>query len=245
MSYDLEHVEKECPCPCGKGRIVYGSGTNDWNQVRDGMIEIWCPECYSKYKFSDGGLLPKDYPDYAGDEKANEERHHLWDIIANYRGMVGIRYWGEELRKKRIHLYLTDEELKEDRENNNSNNLSMALGFCKRLADDYSLKELADAQRQMKACKASTQLTGVAKQIAQNYKRSYGSIKVSNVIVSVNMAVRNYQHYKDADREDEEYIEQLKTRLKEVEAIYFKDFKEYEEERKKHLIPYELKDKAI
>ena len=59
------------------------------------------------------------------------------------------------------------------------------------------------------------------------------------------MAVRNYQHYKDADREDEEYIEQLKTRLKEVETIYFKDFKEYEEERKKHLIPYELKDKAI
>lgn len=31
MSYDLDHVEASCPCPCGKGEIVYGSGTNDWN----------------------------------------------------------------------------------------------------------------------------------------------------------------------------------------------------------------------
>ena len=116
----------------------------------------------------------------------------------------------------------------------------MAIGFSKKLADKYTLEELKDAQKQISTCKASTQLKGVAQEIAIHHKHYYKSIKLSNVIVPVNMAVRNYQHYKDADREDEEYISSLEEELKKVEAIYYKDYAEYEENRKKHLITYEL-----
>ncbi len=242
MSYDLDHVEMECPCPCGKGRIVYGSGTNDWNQIREGMEEIWCPECNKKFKIVSDGLLPKDFPEYKGDAEAGNKMSHLSDIINNYRGGIGVRYWGKELRDKRKHLYLTDEEIKADEDSKHNDNWYMAIGFSKNLADKYTLEELKDAQKQMNHCKASTQLEGIAQEIAIHHKHYYKTIKLSNVIVPVNMAVRNYQHYKDADREDEEYISSLKEELKNVKAIYYKDFEEYEENRKKHLISYKLQD---
>ena len=110
MSYDLDHVEMECPCPCGKGKIVYGSGTNDWNQIREGMEEIWCPECYKKYKIVRDGLLPKDFPEYEGDAEAKEKMSQLHSIISKYSAGG----WGKELTDKRKHLYLTDEEIKAD-----------------------------------------------------------------------------------------------------------------------------------
>ena len=240
MSYDLDHVEKECPCPCGKGRIVYGSGTNDWNQIREGMTEILCLECDRKYKIVNDGLLPKDFPDYKGDAEAGKKMSRLTSIISNYRGSLGVRYWDEELKNKRKHLYLTAEEIKADEDSKYKDNWYMAIGFSKKLADKYTLEELKDAQKQISTCKASTQLNGVAQEIAIHHKHYYKSIKLSNVIVPVNMAVRNYQHYKDADWEDEEYISSLEEELKKAEAIYYKDYAEYEENRKKHLITYKL-----
>jgi len=242
MSYELDHVEQECPCPCGKGRIVCGSGSNDWNQTREGMIEIWCGECSKQYRFSKGGLLPIDFPEYKGDEKAYEEMYHLKDIIANYRGYHAFRYWSDELRKKRINSYLTTEEIEEDKKAGVNHNLVMALRFAKGLADKYSLDELKEAQHQLKNNRFSTQLTGVASEITSSYKLWYKSVKVSNVIIPVNMAIRNYEVYKEANKEDDEYIAEKKEELKKVEAVYYKDFEEYEVERKKHLIKYQLVD---
>jgi len=242
MGYDLDHVEKECPCPCGKGRIVYGSGTNDWNQIQEGMIEIWCPDCNSRYEISSDGLLPKDFPDYMGDKSAYKKMSNLSEIIRNYRGNHCWQYWSKEIRVKRLHLYLTDDEIEEDKASGNYNNLRMALFFSKKLADTYSKKDLEKAQEQLEKCKYSTQLTGIAKDITRKYKDKYNSVKVSNVIISVNMAIRNYKAYKEADKEDEAYLSGLKKELKKAEEVYYKDYEKYEENRRKHLIFYDLKD---
>lgn len=244
MSYELEHVEKECPCPCGKGRIVYGWGTNDWNQIREGMKEIWCEECSSKYKFSKGGLLPIDYPDYKGDEKAHEEIRKLNHIINNYRGLLCFEFWSDELRQSRIQQYLTKSEIQEDKETRHPNNLAMALGFSKDLADKYELADLKEARKQLSECKYSTQLDGIAKEITESYKVRYNSVKVTKVIIPVDMAIRNYPYYKQADKEDEEYIAALCKERKKAEDVYYKDFDAYEKDRKSHLITFELKDKV-
>jgi len=242
MSYELEHVEKECLCPCGKGRIVYGWGTNDWNQVREGMIEIWCSDCSEKYKLSKGGLLPKEFPEYEGDKDAYNEMYKLRDIVNNYQGYYGIRFWPDELIEKRRQLYLTQDEIKEDQNNNLERNFAMALGFSKKLADDFSLEELKEVQRQLTESKYSTQLVGNAKDIAERYKRTYKTIKVSKVIIPVNMAVRNYKAYKESDKEDKRYIQNAKKLLKMAQSIYYKDFEQYEKNRKSQLIPFELRD---
>ena len=242
MSYDLEHVQKECSCPCGKGKIVYGWGTNDWNQVREGMEEILCGECSKKYRIVKDGLLPKSFPKYEGDVEAYDEMNKIHDIINNYCGSHCFNYWSDELREKRIHLYLTDEEIKEDEKNGKHENLDMALSFSKELADEYTFEELKDTQMQLLKCKYSTQLVGIANDIVEKHKRQYKSVKLSKVIVPVNMAIRNYNHYKESDLEDEEYINKKREELKQVESIYYKGFDEYEENRVKHLIPYKLVD---
>ena len=242
MSYELEHVEMKCPCPCGKGIIVYGSGSNDWGQEKEGMIEIWCDDCCEKYKFSIGGLLPKDFPDYKGDEEARVNMGRLHDIIANYRGRYAFQYWSDDLKKKRLHLYLTPEEVEEDRRTETNTNLELAIVYAKELADKYSLEDLKMVQHQMIEARYSTRLSGMAKDIAEWYKLFFKTIKLSNVIRPVNMAIRNYDAYKVSDMEDEEYLKGLRKTLKEAEAIYYKDFEEYELKRKSQLIPYELKN---
>ena len=146
MSYELENVEKKCPCPCGKGLIVYGSGSNDWGQEKEGMIEIWCENCYERYKFSQGGLIPKDFPEYKGDEEAKVKMWRLHDIIANYRGRHAFKYWSDDLKKKRIHLYLTPEEIEEDRRAEANTNLVLATVYAKELAEKYSLEDLKMVQ---------------------------------------------------------------------------------------------------
>ena len=242
MSYDLDHIEKHCPCPCGKGKIVYGSGTNDWNQIREGMMEIWCENCNKKYRFSRDGLLPIDYPEYQGDENAREEMSRLSTIISNYHGWGAFRFWSDDLLNKRLHLYLTEEEIAEDKKSKYRENWVMAITFAKELADNYTLKELKGVQKQLSECKFSTQLTGIAVEITERHRRIYKTVKLSKVIIPVNMAIRNYETYKEADKEDEAYISMLKEELKKAETIYYKDYEKYEEDRKKHLISYELKD---
>ncbi len=67
MSYEIYRITARCKCPCGKGEIIRGDSMNDWNQTRSGDIEIHCPECSNKLKFTDGGLIDINYPDYSGD----------------------------------------------------------------------------------------------------------------------------------------------------------------------------------
>ena len=48
MNYEIDYITDECPCPCGKGKIICGDGSNDWNQVKEGMMEIACAACHEK-----------------------------------------------------------------------------------------------------------------------------------------------------------------------------------------------------
>lgn len=56
---DTEHDRG--PCPCGKGREVWVSSSNDWNQHRDWRA-LRCDECANKYALADerGPWLPKE-----------------------------------------------------------------------------------------------------------------------------------------------------------------------------------------
>lgn len=241
MSYELDHVEKSCSCPCGKGQIVYGWGTNDWNQIREGMTEIWCGECNSKYRLADGGLLPKDFPEYKGDEELGIQMRELGMEIANYRGMRGHEYWTKEVLQTRKHRYLSEQEINESDKQKRSHSFYIAFYYSKNLAEKYTLKELKDAAEQIRNEKYSTKLHGIAKEIAEKHRWSFKTIKLKEVIIPLDVAIRNYDMYLLSDKEDEEYIKELKGRLKEIETEYYKDYPAYQEKRKKALIPYQLK----
>jgi len=244
MSYDLDHITASCPCPCGKGKIVCGSGTNDWNQVREGMIEIWCSDCYKKYKLVSGGLLPIDYPEYSGDIEAFKKMNVLRDIVDNYRHpLIGSRYWSKELKQYRLSQYMTPEEICVDPEQFRKNRM-IAFYYAKLLANDYSLCDLQEAELDIQAHKYSTELSGISRSLVERHKRQYKTVKLSNVIVPIRVAIRNYDAYKQADKEDAAYVEQKKQELTEVSSIYYKDYNAYEIERKKHLITYELKENS-
>ncbi|HUM84767.1 MAG TPA: hypothetical protein PLN48_13485 [Lachnospiraceae bacterium] len=232
MSYDLDHVTASCPCPCGKGEIVYGSGTNDWNQTRDGMMEIWCSDCCKKYKFSKNGLLPVDFPDYQGDPIIKDKMDKLQYRISNYDGTT----------PERISQYLSEEECEKYKARDFS--IASTLRDSKKLADDYSLEELQEAAEKISAAKYSTQLTGIALELAQRHKRWNKTIRLQNVIVPILMAIRNYALYKKADKEDGQDKAKLQKQLDEYKAEYYKDYDAYEKKRLQNLIPFELKERS-
>ena len=238
MSYDLDHVEKRCSCPCGQGEIVYGWGTNDWNQIKEGMMEIRCPECGKLYKFAKEGLLPKDYPEYNGDKTLKSKIDYLKHIIDNY----GYRLWPDELRKERIQLCLTPKEIEDDKEKNEHRYFLMIFDYSKKIYKNHTIEELKNIYEQMREAKYSTRLTGIAKQLAKTHKRHYGTIKLDNVMYPIWVAIRNYENYTRIDKEDELYISELKKKVEEYEKEYYKDFPVYEEKRLKHIIHYELKE---
>ena len=242
MSYELDRVEKTCPCPCGKGRIVYGSGSNDWNQVREGMSEIWCGECAKKYRLAVGGLLPVDFPEYSGDEQVKEKMQALEHVVSNYDGSRGFEYWPEEVRRKRLSTYLTDEERDRVKTGHDQYPLYIALTYAKELCGQYSEKVLRDVNMQLINAKFSTQLTGVAKEIAERHKRFFNTIKIEKVKYPVQVALRNYQKYQEADLEDQQYLSELKKELDGYKKEYYKDYPAYRAKREEAFIPLYLKD---
>ena len=242
MSYELDHVQKSCPCPCGKGKIVYGWGTNDWNQVREGMKEIWCSECASKYKFAQGGLLPIDYPEYQSDPELKKEIDELSFITANYCGFRGFEFWDKEIYRRRVFEYLSDEERQKDETSGQHFYLSLALGYAKSLANEYTIEDLMAAREQLLAARFSTELTGIASRLAKKHKTHFKTIKPQKVLVPLEMAIRNFKAYKRADEEDNDFVEKLTERLEKLKREYLKGFPQYESERIKHLIPYSLQD---
>ncbi|WP_155250952.1 hypothetical protein [Ruminococcus albus] len=85
MSYEIYRITARCKCPCGKGEIFRGDSMNDWNQTRSGDIEMHCPECSNKLKFTDGGLIDINYPDYSGDPNIKKQMSIIQDRIQNYK----------------------------------------------------------------------------------------------------------------------------------------------------------------
>ena len=242
MSYELEHIEKECPCPCGKGKIVYGRGTNDWNQVREGMTELWCPDCADKYKFTKGGLLPRDYPDYPGDKLLKVKIDNLHYVISNYCGSCGIRFWPKSLYESREKAYLTESERNESNPSTKRYYYSVAMDYAKALCKKYSKESLISAFKQLSNVRYSTELIGTAAEIAEQHKRRFGTIKPANVQYPVEVALRNYDKYHLAELEDKKYVSSLSEELANIESEYYQDYPAYEAELKKHLIQYELKE---
>lgn len=234
MSYEIDYITHECPCPCGKGKIIYGNGSNDWNQIKEGMTEIACGACYEKYKFASGGLLPKDYPEYQGDKDAYEIMHQLGYIISNYRGDRGYEFWSDDLKKSRLQKYLTPEEAADKR------NLYIALIYSKQLAKEYSFAILTEIADDIRSHRYSTQVSDLSKEIVRSHKIKFNTVKLKDVIIPVEIAIRNYDAYKQADKEDAEYIAMLQKKCDAAKAIYYKDYDAYEAERKKHVIPYHL-----
>ena len=114
----------------------------------------------------------------------------------------------------------------------------------KKLADDYSLEELQEAAEKISAAKYSTQLTGIALELAQRHKRWHKTIKLQNVIVPILMAIRNYARYKKADKEDGQDKAKLQKQLDEYKDEYYKDYDAYEKKRLQNLIPLELKERS-
>jgi hypothetical protein len=237
MSYDLDHITHECACPCGKGKIIYGSGTNDWNQVKDGMIEISCPECCKKYRFKFGGLLPIDYPEYKGDENAKKIMKELGYKITNYTKDIGFKFWDKELLKNRLYSYLTTDE------RSNKLYIAYALIYSKNLAKKYSLAELKYMAEDIRSHKYSTQVSEFTSNVVDSHRKHFKTVKLENVIVPVEIAIRNYDKYKQAEQEDTEYISKLKQEYDEALALYNEDFNKYTNEMKKHLIQYHLEER--
>ena len=234
MSYEIDYITHECPCPCGKGKIIYGDGSNDWNQTKEGMTEIACGACYEKYKFTNGGLLPKDYPEYQGDKDAYEIMRQLGYIISNYCGDMGYQFWSDDLRKSRLQKYLTPEEAADKRI------MYIALVYAKQLAKEYSLALLTEIADDIRSHKYSTQVSDLSKEIVRCHKIRFNTVKLKDVIIPVEIAIRNYDAYKQSDKEDAEYVAALEKKYDAAKAIYYKDYDAYEAERKKHVIPYHL-----
>ena len=233
MSYDLDHIEAMCPCPCGKGHIIYGSGTNDWNQVREGMIEIDCPDCYKKYKFSKGGLLPVDYPDYVGDVGILSQMKELRRQMPSYNDF---RDWGKEKIATRLTMYLTSEEIQNDKLK------VIALYYAKDLADKFTLDDLKEIAEDMETHRYSTEVSGKTSIVLDWHKRRFKTVKLKEAIIPVKIAIRNYTLYKQHDAEDQATVSEMQSRYLELEKEYYKNLDAYEEERQKHLIPYKLVD---
>lgn len=107
MSYEIYRITARCKCPCGKGEIIRGDSMNDWNQTRSGDIEIHCPECSNKLKFTDGGLIDINYPDYSGDPNIRKQISIIQDRIQNYK----FKMTQNEMKAKRYSTELTGKSL--------------------------------------------------------------------------------------------------------------------------------------
>ena len=213
MSYEIISVKHKCPCPCGKGEIVYGLGMDDWNRTQDGLTEIWCSACAEKYRIDNDGLIEKSYPTYHGDEDLNKQMHQLWDKIHNYD-----MYIPKDLQKKRWIECCTQDELKILQNQPNSKEdkclqkyvQTIIESYARNLSDLYTLKELTVAKREMCALKYSTRLKGNALDMAQKHKLFFKTIKLKEVLYPIDVAIRNYDKYKKYNKEDEKSKEEKK-----------------------------------
>lgn len=161
-------------------------------------------------------------------------------ILSNYKGSRGFEYWPEELRKKRMSLYLTDEEREQIKTKNDRYPLYIALIYAKELCRHYSFQSLQDAYKQLSEARFSTQLTGIAKELAQRHKQTFKTIKIEKVKYPVQVALRNYKAYLEADQEDQQYLAGWEKELDGYKKEYLKDYPAYKAKRDKAMIPVHL-----
>ncbi|MBE6870261.1 MAG: hypothetical protein E7494_16150 [Ruminococcus albus] len=193
MSYEIYRITARCKCPCGKGEIIRGDSMNDWNQTRSGDLEIHCPECSNKLKFTDGGLIYINYPDYSGDPNIKKQMSIIQDRIQNYKFKMT-----QDEKNDRLKAYLTAEEyaaVTVNPEAQSVRDFIHEMFNAEYFIEKYSFQELQAAQNEMKAKIYSTELTGKSLEIAEEHRRMCYSIKLSNVLKTINRAIRNYDAY--------------------------------------------------
>lgn len=238
MSYEIYRVTARCKCPCGKGEIIYGKSMNDWNQTRDGDIEIDCSECSKKFKFTEGGLIDINYPDYYGDPDIKKQMRIIQDRIWNYKYRMT-----QDEKDERLKAYLTTEEyaaLIADPETKSVSDFISEMFNAEYFIEKYSLQELIKAQKEIKIKRYSTELTEKSLEIAIDHKRVCNSIKLSNILKTVNRAIRNYDAYQRFCDKEKEIKAQLKIQYEELKREYYKNYETYSIEKRKHIIPYAL-----
>lgn len=238
MSYEICWITARCPCPCGKGEIIYGDSMNDWNQIREGDIEINCPVCSKTLKFTEGGLIDINYPDYHGDPNIGKQISELQDKISNYKYRMS-----KEEKNARLKAYMSNEEYDAFTLNPQTDAVKKVLEelyYSEFFINRYSLQELIDSQKEMRTKKYSTELSGKTLEIAEEHKRMLKTIKLNNVLHTVNRAIRNYKAYKQFCIIEENIKADLKKKLEALKKEYYKDYDSYMNEKKKHIIPYTL-----
>lgn len=238
MSYEIYRITARCPCPCGKGEIIFGDSMNDWNQIREGDIEISCPICCKTLKFTEGGLIDINYPDYHGDPEIKKQMSELFDKIHNYKYRMS-----KEEKIARLKAYMSAEEYDAFTLNPRTDAVKKVLEelyYSEFFIERYSLQELIDSQKEMRTKRYSTELSGKALEIAEEHKRMLKTIKLNNVLHTINRAIRNYEAYQQFCKIEEDIKADLKKQYEEFEKEYYKDYDAYLNEKKKHIIPYKL-----
>ena len=102
--------------------------------------------------------------------------------------------------------------------------------FCEFLIVSFSFEELVDAKQMMLQFRSYAKLDGAAKSIVKEYKRQYNTQKVLEVVKIVDKAIDRYHTtFGNYEQRAMIRIEEQKQR-----AVY-------EEEKRKHRIPIELR----
>lgn len=234
MSYEIYRIDARCKCPCGKGEIITGDSMNDWNQIRYDDKEIWCPECSKKYKFTEGGLISIDYPDYKGDPEIEKQISVLEDKK---------NYLDKNELKLRYKEYMTESEYKEYCDNPTSDisqNAIEEIYKAKRYISKYKRDILLSVQEELQKARNTSDLSETAYKMAKDHEKRFGTRKVSNVLKTINRAVRIYNAAIDFYKKDRKLQAELDKQIAELNKIYYADYDEYLEEKKKHIIPYTL-----
>jgi hypothetical protein len=211
---------------------------NDWNQTRSGDIEIHCPECSNKLKFTDGGLIDINYPDYSGNPNIKKQMSIIQDRIQNYKFKMT-----QDEKNDRLKAYLTAEEYAAFTVNPEAQSVREFIHEmfnAEYFIEKYSFQELKAAQNEIKAKRYSTELTGKSLEIAEEHRRMCYSIKLSNVLKTINRAIRNYDAYQFFYEKEKEIKAQLIIQYDELKKEYYKDREAYLTEKEKHIIPYTL-----
>lgn len=165
MSWEEMSVTR-IPCPCGKGKISQAHYGDDWNRFEDGSVLIECDECQKKYTV-ESEIVPSYYPGH-GDSTV----YYL--IPVDYPPYTGSC---ENIVFGPLHENI------------------LQTPFADYLIEHHSLQDLIAAKEEYCIKRSSAKVHGVAKQICEEHKRRFHSVKASSIIGHLENAICGYAIY--------------------------------------------------
>ncbi len=194
-----EMSTKTVPCPCGKGTISQTEYGDDWNRYEYGPVEIHCPECKQKYKV-ESVYHPETHPGHG-----SWSSYFLTPI--DYPAYSGI----QESAIFGVAKSIADPE------------------FSLYLVENYSFNDLIDAKSEYESKRSSAKVTGMAKQICNEHKWKFNSVKATLILTQINQAINQYSTHVG------NYDQRMPVREQER-----KEKITYESEKRKHQIHLDL-----